>query len=387
MVIALDANWAALEEPLRERLAKWIAQQRGGLIVEAGDVYTPLLAENSAQLQSILDLYPVELSKRYFLETSDVQSSQPWPTELTGSGQTAAFLQLSDDVDQAAAAWQRFPGFYRTFPTRAAKQLADVYALFTDPRAQADGSPVLMASQQFGGGRVLYLGSPELWRLRSLDENYFNTFWTKAIREVGQGRLRQGDGPGLFLMERESYLLGDTVRLKARLSTPQGDPLIENGVRLYVTNPSGRLLQPSGEELTPEAGQPGMYSSTFRAVIPGRYQARIEVPGFEIALKTEVEVSLPQLEQSSPEQNRALLVQLAEETNGKYLTLDECVVQLPQLFRASAADSVPIDERLRHLVGSNLAVVSAGGPVRLRVVMSKVAEIGIESLLLEHWPS
>ncbi|HEX6985121.1 MAG TPA: hypothetical protein VF170_07070, partial [Planctomycetaceae bacterium] len=349
VVIAFDADWSAVPAEGREALAKWVERQRGGLILVAGDVYTPLLADASGEMASVLDLYPVALSSRFLLEMADASSSQAWPFELTESGRAAGFLQLAEEADEAAKVWERFEGVYRAFPTRDAKDLAEVYATFPDPKAAGEGPPVLLASQQFGGGRVLYLGSPETWRLRALDEDYFNTFWVKAIREVGQGRLRQGDGPGVFLLDRESYLLGETIRVRAQLDTPQGDPLSADDVKLYVTDPDGRSLFPAGKDVRPDAAQPGQYTTNFRAALPGRYQIRLELPGSDQPLTTSVEVTLPQLEQMNPQQNRALLVKLADETRGAYVTLEEAAARLPELFKTSAADSVPIDERLRTL--------------------------------------
>jgi hypothetical protein len=349
VVIAFDANWSVVPNEGREALSRWIERQRGGLIVVAGDVYTPLLADASGDLRRVLDLYPVVLSNRFLLEMADAEASQAWPFEFTDSGRAAGFLQLAADADEAAAAWRRFPGVYRAFPTRGKKDLAEVYATFGNPRAAGEGPPVLLASQQFGGGRVLYVGSPETWRLRAVGENYFNTFWVKAIREVGQGRLRQGDGPGIFLLDRESYLLGETVRVRAQLNTPQGDPLSVRDLKLHVTDPHGRVLFPAGQPINEDPAQPGQYTANFRAALPGRYQIRLEPPGSEQALTTTVEVTLPQLEQMNPQQNRALLMKLAEETRGAYFTLEEAAAGLPELFKTSAAESVPIDERLRTL--------------------------------------
>ena len=349
VVIAFDADWSNVPAEGREALARWVEVQRGGLILVAGDVYTPMIADASGELAGVLDLYPVVLSNRFLLEMIDAESSQPWPFDLTDSGNAAGFLQLADDADRAAAIWNEFEGVYRAFPTRRPKDLAEVYATFPDPKAAGEGPPVLLASQQYGGGRVLYLGSPETWRLRAVGENVFNTFWVKAIREVGQGRLRQGDGTGVFLLDRESYLLGETVRVRVQLNTPQGEPLVSDQIKMFVVDPEGRTLVPAGETMTSEAAQPGQYSATFRAALPGRYQIRVVAPGGGSPLTTSVEVTLPQLEQMNPRQNRALLVKLAEETGGAYFTLDQAAAGLPSLFAASAAESVPIDERLRTL--------------------------------------
>lgn len=348
VVLAFDPEWSAIPVPQREVLAKWVARQRGGLIIVAGDVFTPLLADAAEEMQSILDLYPVLLSNRFLLEMADTESSQPFPIEFTEVGQGAGFLQLADNADAARQIWKSFSGIYRAFPTRGVKDLAEVYATFPDPSA-GEGAPILFAAQQYGGGRVLYIGSPETWRLRAVSEDAFNTFWTKAIREAGQGRLRQGDGPGLYLLDRESYLLGETIRVRAQLNTPQGDPLTVDGVELFVTDPDGRELYPAGRDLKAEAGQPGQFTSSFRAALPGRYQVKLTVPEFEESLTTTIEVTLPKLEQANPQQNKGLLVKLGEETRGAYFTIEEAASGLPTFFDTSAAESVAIDDRLKTL--------------------------------------
>ena len=73
------------------------------------------------------------------------------------------------------------------------------------------------------------------------------------------------------------------------------------------------------------------------------------MPGAEQPLTTTVEVSLPQLEQLNPQQNRALLVKLASESRGAYFTIEQAAQGLTDLFNVSAAESVPVDERLRTL--------------------------------------
>ncbi|GIS58707.1 MAG: hypothetical protein CM1200mP2_09320 [Planctomycetaceae bacterium] len=86
-----------------------------------------------------------------------------------------------------------------------------MFARFSDPSSDR---PVLMASQFYGSGRVLYVGSPELWRLRALEEELFDRFWIKAIRELGQARLKRGTNRGTLLLDRTEYLLGQTITLR-----------------------------------------------------------------------------------------------------------------------------------------------------------------------------
>lgn len=349
VVILFDIDWSALSEEDREVLSTWVERQRGGLILVAGNVYTPLLADADASMDDVRALYPVRLSNRFLIEMVDADASQRWPLNWTSEGNTAGFLQLAEEPEESARIWSEFEGVYRAFPTRGAKDLAEVYATFPDPKMAAEGEPIVLAAQQYGGGRVLYIGSPEVWRLRAESETAFDTFWTKAIREVGQGRLRRSDGPGIFLLDRESYLIGETVRVRARLSTPQGEPLSLNDVQLRVTDPEENTLFPGGRSVAQDPEQAGQYTTNFRTTIPGRYQIELELPSLGETISTAIEVTMPQLEQQQPEQNRALLMKIAQATRGEYLPIEEAADKLPALFETSAAVSVPIDERLRVL--------------------------------------
>src|SRR5260370_36903116 len=114
-------------------------------------------------MDKVVELYPVLVDSESSIEDEEYQ--QPWPIEFTREGLEAGFLQLTENAATSAAAWKEFPGIYRCFPTDGPKAGATVYARFTDPRSAARDQPILLASQFYGAGRVLYLGSAELWRV------------------------------------------------------------------------------------------------------------------------------------------------------------------------------------------------------------------------------
>ena len=92
-------------------------------------------------------------------------------------------------------------------------------------RQQRASCPIYLAGQLYGAGRVFYEGSGEMWRLRSMDESYFEQFYTKLLRYVSQGRMLRGSRRGYLSVDRDSYLLGSTVDIEARLTDPQHNPL------------------------------------------------------------------------------------------------------------------------------------------------------------------
>ncbi len=136
-----------------------------------------------------------------------------WAFEFTREGREAGFLHVTDDPVTDERLERKFSGVYSSYPTSGAKAGATVFARFSDPRTQTGfGLPVLLASRYYGAGRVLFLGGPEIWRLRTIDEVYYDRFWTKAIREVGQARLKRGNNRGTLLLERTQYVRPDSSR-------------------------------------------------------------------------------------------------------------------------------------------------------------------------------
>ena len=85
----------------------------------------------------------------------------------------------------------RFPACISCCPVRGPKPGATVYcAIFRSPRGpEAASSRSISPDSSTARGRVFYMGSGEMWRLRSLDEADFEQFYTKLIRHVSQGRL------------------------------------------------------------------------------------------------------------------------------------------------------------------------------------------------------
>lgn len=351
VIVAFDPDWSRVPPEGRKFLANWVSEHGGGLIVVAGDIYTPQLASTTDEsLKDLQKLYPVYLSASVSELSQDSRSEQAWPVALTPEGANAGFLQLADNSPDIKAQWQQFPGVYRCYPTAGAKQGATIYAQFADPRVQNEhGEPILFAAQFYGSGRTLYLGSPEMWRLRAVDEAFFERFWTKAIREVGQGRLRRGTARGLLLLERSQYALGQTIRMRANLLDPQLSPLEVESVELDVFDPHGtplitpRLLQRDHEKA-------GQYWADFRAAIPGTYRVlvRPQPDDDKQNLTAKIDVVLPNLESDNPRQNAKLLTDLARETGGKYLPIERALAELPALL-PDRGERFAVDEQLRAL--------------------------------------
>ncbi len=105
-----------------------------------------------------------------------------------------------------------------------------------------------------------------MWRLRALDDSYFEQLYTKLIRHVSQGRLLLGSSRGMLLVDRDRYLLGNTVVVRAQLSDAQFEPLDVSSVTLQVIRPDSTTDR---LQLMPDPSRKGMYVGQFTALLEG----------------------------------------------------------------------------------------------------------------------
>jgi hypothetical protein len=350
VILAFDPDWELLTEEQIVLLSDWVFEQAGGIIFVAGDVYMPDTA-SARKLEKLRELIPV-VPNSFTVDLGPGRvMTTPSPFEFTREGRESGFLQLSDDPLESADIWREFTGVYSCYPTSGAKAGATVYAHFSDPlQITSYGAPILVASQYYGAGRVLYLGSPEMWRLRAIDEDYYERFWTKSIREVGQARLKRGTNRGTIILERNQYVLGQTVRVRAQLVDPQFNPLTTDSVEVEVYDPEGRPKIPPLKMLK-DSTRAGQYVGNFRVSRVGTWKIEVPVPQSREMLTEKIDVVLPNLETDNARQNAQLLQFLSGEPVGKYVRLADAVENPSEITSRlpNMGEEFQIDQQLKTL--------------------------------------
>jgi len=344
-LVALDPNWLALTPEQVGLLQRWVDEQAGGLVVVAGPIHTQAWAQ-SAAMNKIRALYPVEFDRSFSLAMQpQAGGTEPWPIEFTRDGIDTNFLRLEGSASQSMQAWSASKGVYRCFPVRGAKPGATVLANFGDPRA-GGGEPLpLMVTQFYGAGRVFYLGTGEMWRLRSVNPDDFERFYTQVIRYVSQGRLLRGSPHGSLMVERDRYTLGQMISLRARLLDEQLRPLESHSVTLEAISPEGEMRTVT---LVADGIQPGSFVGHLMARHEGAYQLALDVPGAGgERLTRRVQVRMPDLERKNPKRNDALLAEIAADSGGTYLVGINAALDpqsgLPALLKDRSKTVVKID--------------------------------------------
>ena len=325
-IVAFDPDWTQLDAAQADLLEQWVAEEAGGMIVVAGPVHTSTWVQ-SPEHGKIRALYPVEFQRRLTLLDDGLFGSKvPWPIELTREGAEADFLWLGDTAAESRDRWSRFTGVFGCYAVRGPKPGAQVYGRYSDPEAGiAVERPVYFADHFYGAGRVFYMGSGELWRLRTLDPGYFERLYTQLVRHVSQGRLLRGSSTGRLLVERDRYFVGDTVVVRAQLSTAGREPFVAPRVSARVTEPQG---DGRNIDLIADESRPGNFVGQFTISTEGSY--RIELPAPDAPdeqLVKRITATVPDLEFEETRRNEALLTALATRTGGRYYASPQHAVE------------------------------------------------------------
>jgi hypothetical protein len=315
-IVVIDFDWRSLEPAAIPRLERWVARQSGGLFLVAGGIHMDAWLSDPGG-SSLRGLFPVELRRPGQLPGAARGEEEPMPLEFTRDGLDSEFLWLAATRDTSQVIWSEFPGVYACHPATEAKPGATVYARVAKPGATAgEARQIYLAGQFYGAGSVLYAGSGELWRLRSVADGAYERLVAQLVRHVSQGRLSQGARRAKLLVDRDRYPVGSTVQVRlvvadeAMLAATAGRP------------PTCRAVGPDGEAvvvpLAAEPDRPGTLMGSFVASREGSWRVEVDpTPGLgDERLVRRLQVQLPDRELARPRLDRPLLEQLATATGG-----------------------------------------------------------------------
>jgi hypothetical protein len=323
-IVAFDPDWEQLSVEQVQLLERWVAEKSGGLVLIAGPVYTPQWSarrRGDPRIDPIKALYPVVF---YYqgaatLSLGRFGSERAWPLQFTRDGEEAEFLWLGDSAAESQRIWGQFEGVCGFYAVKDFKPGARVYARFSDPDTAIDNvQPIYMAGQFYGSGRVFFMASGEMWRLRAVSDAYFEQFYTKLIRWVSEGRLLRDSSRGVLLVDKDRATLGEAIAVRAILQDAQHQPLKLPQVQALLVQPDSTRL-PLTLKPVKDEGREGIYVEQFTVLQEGDY--RIELPhptSAETFLTREVRVKIPTRETEFPERNDALLREIADKTGADY---------------------------------------------------------------------
>jgi hypothetical protein len=319
VIIAVDVDWMKImqETPKGlELLKRWVGEGAGGFIFVGGPVFTDKLArpggaDTQKLLRPLFSLMPVTLSDSLYQGIKGAKPpdrSRPWTLEFSANARNLDFLKLDEKKREPLSGWKEFfwgdqapepgkkprRGFFSYHPVEKVSPGAEVLATFNDPDAPKvkQGERTIdmpyFVTMRYDKGRTFYVGSGELWRLKSFKNEYYERFLTKLVRYVSTGGA--AGKVGRFVMGPE-YAQGN-IPVEAIVLDKEGnplDPILHPEV--VVIRPQG--FDPKADPITPtkfrlkgqavEAGKSrrGIFTGSFQAETPGQYTLRLEAGGAE----------------------------------------------------------------------------------------------------------
>ena len=350
-IVAIDPDWRLMSSDQMKMLERWVAEQAGGLITIAGPVNTPQWTRQPRgddSIDIVRKLYPVSFYSQgsSVLKLGRFGGSSAFPLEFSRQGRSAEYLWIGDSAGESQETWAKFEGVFGYYAVNDAKSGAEILANFADPETAIDDQlPIYLASQFYGAGRVFFQASGEMWRVRRLDVDYFEQYYTKLIRWASQGRLSRDSTRGVLLTDRERCWMGDTVSVQAILKNAQDQPLDYPQVEASLVTPD-KLTQSVVLRSNPNAASPGSFSGNFVAGSEGEYRINLPIPESPNlgVLTTTVVATIPDLEKEKPQRNDAVLSKIAKNTGGMYFPSTAAFLDRPDNSESAAQLIVPQDQ-------------------------------------------
>ncbi len=347
------------KEDDQKQLLKFVADQGGFLALIAG----PNAMPHSYLTGPISDLLPTR--SQSLLTTTALTAGAGIPSrvrvKLDPAGAQHEITRILRDQSLNEQLWPSLPALNWVMRPACAKPGATPL-LYTDD-ARKD---IVVATQYFGAGRVLYVGTDCAWNWRyKIAERVHTFFWSQAIRWGVSNRLV--GGPRLKVgCNRHQARPGETVEILARPRDRDGKPVTDSILvaQLVDAQPQQRVQL----QLVPDSG--GLYRGYLQNLPAGIHltQIKVESPDFE-GIQQDLQIIVRELAgQECIELTRdaSRLAAIAKSGGGRYLD----ILDASKLFESLA-------KQRKNVVVENSYEVWSSYPALLLIVLL----LGIEWML------
>lgn len=274
VLLLMDPDPSKVPPGFAEDAARLVAEEGMGIWWCAGELFAlPSLAAGGP-LEPLAELLPVvpdrAVAERqvYGLRRG---FPEPWPWVGAPGGSAGIggpVVQWQGEVDAAVGdPWAGLPGFYLSMPVARLKSGAAALLLHGDPaRTTANGRPMpVVAAHNAGAGRVLFCGSDETYRWRSVGRGPWQAYWVRGMRWLHEARLAAGKGPLRIRLGADRIRLGDPVPVEVEAFTPERLPLDQANLELLWQPPvaSGAEVAPRPWRVPSIPSAAGRYRGAF----------------------------------------------------------------------------------------------------------------------------
>ena len=317
LVILGDVPRSRFSRIQLERIAQLVRERGGSLLMLAGRSHAPFEYVDSP----LAELLPVRIRPDGTRSLDDMIH----PT-VTAEGAGSAVTTLEYPADRNEALW------YQVRPLGAVPRLdgmkkGAVPLLVLGGAVRGKEPYPLICWQRQRRGKVLYVGTDQLWRLRfKRGDKYHARFWGQTIQFLTLSRLLGANKRIQIETDGADYRLGRRVHVSASVLDESYSPVLDRSFDV-VAELQGPTLQRTTVRLAAVPGMNGTFRGFFSPEAAGHYELRPAVAPRELANTVRLHVQAASLERQEPAMQEDLLRQMASEAGGRYFS----VAELPEL--------------------------------------------------------
>jgi len=276
IIVLGDISADELSSSGQSHLRRFVAERGGCLVCMSGPRGMP----QSYGLGAVADLLPIHVAATLGDCRQTATVSLPPPGSFAGLA--SSITTILDDPTLNRKLWPALAPLQWFVPDVTPKPGAEVLLTADDP----PHSPILVV-QQYGAGRVLWLGTDETWRWRDrLGERVHQTFWLQAVR-WGLGSRLHGQDPRLqAAVDRLLIEPGGSLELMARARTATGALIrTASAATLQGLDEHGAVVPGSENhvELHEEDDAAGLFHAVVHGLGEGRWRIIFTNPSPECA--------------------------------------------------------------------------------------------------------
>lgn len=325
-----------------EMIADFVSDRGGTLLMLGG---RRAFAEGGYKGTPLEDVLPVALE--------EPDGSTPTERQVfvkvapTPAGAHHPSTRIAGTVTASAARWDSLPA---VSTTNLVVELKPGATEFLQGKVVSGAGPatdrVVSAFQRYGRGRSMVLAVQDTWLWQmdatvSLEDQSHETFWRQMLRWI----VADTPDPVEAAPERESVEAGETAVIAATVADAGFVEVNGAVVTARITTPAGDVRETPMEWSVEEDGR---YVAEFVPESNGLFEVAVEAAGRDSVVfgsaRTSVRVAPGVEEYRDPRQRRNLLERVADETGGRYYTL-ETVGRLPEDLRFTGEGVTVREER------------------------------------------
>jgi uncharacterized membrane protein len=313
LIILGDVRATTFTPAQLERMEQLVFERGGSLILLAGPKHIPAEYVNT----------PIDQMMPVWPESGEWEEvSQDVYPVLTEAGRESTVMQLETSESLNKAAWAKVKPLTRVPAVTSAKHTAEVLAVLSDSAQRGRELP-LIAWHRYGAGKVMFVGSDRLWRLRAkVGDEYHVKFWSQAIQFLTLSRLLGENSRISFAVSRKEVAVGQPVEIYAGALSETYEPASGPSLVAEIDLP-GQGDRTQRITLRPVPNTPGFYHGLYTPQQEGGFVISAEERDRDISNTVQFTALMGAQERQEAAMQRQTLEKMAELSGGRYFSIRE----------------------------------------------------------------